>query len=291
MDGATHVSAPVEQRAAEFMSMLLDARIQAIIPSWGGVSAIDLIPHLDFEALAAAEPTWVIGYSDISTLLTPITLRTGMATLHGGNLLDTPYEVPEALMSWIDIALLPAGSTFRQASPGVYRVNNWDDWESTPDVTKHSWNGTGAWLRLDRGQATINATGRLVGGCIETLINLAGTPYLDTLPLLGNADKGLIVYVEASGADATTICRHLHGMRLAGFFDGAQAILVGRTGAPDSPTLTQAEAVHDALGTLDVPIIGNVECGHVPPHLPIVNGALGHLVFNDQEQYLEQTLL
>jgi muramoyltetrapeptide carboxypeptidase len=41
---------------------------------------------------------------------------------------------------------------------------------------------------------------------------------------------------------------------------------------------------------LGVPIIGNVECGHVPPQLPIVNGALGQLVFNDHEQYLSQTL-
>ena len=79
-------------------------------------------------------------------------------------------------------------------------------------------------------------------------------------------------------------------MRLAGFFDGAQAILVGRTGAPDSPALTQREAVLDALGMLRIPIIGNVECGHVPPQLPIVNGAKGHLVFTETDQYLGQEL-
>jgi muramoyltetrapeptide carboxypeptidase len=173
----------------------------------------------------------------------------------------------------------------------MYRVNDWDPWESTPDVTKHSWNGNGTWERLDRGQDPVNVTGRLIGGCIETLINLAGTPYFDTRQLREQSGNALIVYVEASGVGATTICRHLHGMRLAGIFQGAQAILVGRTGAPDSPTLTQSEAVVDALGMLGVPIIGNVECGHVPPQLPIVNGALGRLVFNGNEQFLEQTLL
>nr|WP_205164062.1 S66 peptidase family protein [Arthrobacter roseus] len=291
MDGARHVSAPVEQRAAELMRMLLDPHIRAVLPPWGGATAIDIIPHLDFDALANAEPTWFIGYSDISTLLTPITLRTGMATIHGSNLMDTPYKVPESLMSWIDIASMPAGSSFRQSSPGVYRVNDWNPWETTPGVTQHSWNGEGTWERLDQGQDEVDVTGRLIGGCIETLTNLAGTPYLDTMRLRGSADETLIVYIEASGAEATMICRHLHGMRLAGFFDGAKAILVGRTGAPDSPTLTQSEAVLDALGTLGVPIIGNVECGHVPPRLPIVNGALGHLVFNEQDQFLEQTLL
>ncbi|UIK87642.1 S66 family peptidase [Arthrobacter polaris] len=289
LDGTSHISAPVKQRAEELMRMLWTP-IKAVIPPWGGESAIDLIPHLDFDALALAEPTWFVGYSDISTLLTPITLRTGMATLHGSNLMDTPYGIPEPLMSWIDIASLPAGTTFRQASPGIHRVNDWDDRENTPEVSHHVWNGDGLWERLDQGQADVNVRGRMIGGCIETMVNLAGTPYLNTKAFRDAQNDSLIVYIEASSVAATTICRHLHGMRLAGFFDGATAILVGRTGAPDSPTLTQAEAVLDALGTLGVPIIGNVECGHVPPQLPIANGAQGHLFFNEKEHYLEQTL-
>ncbi|WP_404285951.1 S66 peptidase family protein [Glutamicibacter arilaitensis] len=291
MDGSTHVSAPVEQRAGELMRMLLDPKIRAVVPPWGGVTAIDLIPHLDFNALASADPTWLVGYSDISTLLTPITLRTGMATLHGSNLMDTPYRVPESLMSWIKIASLPAGTSFRQTSPGVHRVNDWDDWESKPKITEHTWNGTGAWERLDNGRNDVNVTGRLIGGCIETVVNLAGTPCLNTEALRRGQGGSLIIYVEASSVEATTICRHLHGMRMAGFFDGAKAILVGRTGAPDSTTLTQNEAVLDALGILGMPIIGNVECGHVPPQLPIVNGAQGHLVFNEKDRYLEQKLV
>ncbi len=290
LDGTTHISAPVEQRAEELMRMLLDPTVKAVIPPWGGETAIDLMPHLDFEALTLAEPTWFVGYSDISTLLTPITLRTGLATLHGSNLMDTPYGVPDPLMSWLEIASLPAGATFRQASPGVHQVNDWDDWENNPGVTEHEWNGKGPWVRLDQGRAGVDVAGRLIGGCIETLVNLAGTPYLNADALREAAADSLIVYVEASGVAATTICRQLHGMRLAGFFDGAKAILVGRTGAPDSPALTQAEAVLDALGMLGIPIIGNVECGHVPPQLPIVNGALGRLVFSEKEQYLEQML-
>ena len=291
MDGSTHVSAAAEQRAGELMRMLLDPTIKAIVPPWGGATAIDLIPHLDFDALASAEPTWFVGYSDISTLLTPVTLRTGMATLHGSNLLDTPYRVPESLMSWIDIASLPAGTSFKQASPGVYRVNDWDDWENKPEITENTWNGTGAWEQFDNGLDEVSVSGRLIGGCIETMVNLAGTPYLNSEALRNDHSGSLIVYIEASSVDATTICRHLHGMRLAGFFDGAKAILVGRTGAPDSATLIQTEAVIDALEMLGIPIIGNVECGHVPPQLPIVNGAQGHLVFNDKDQYLEQALV
>lgn len=290
MDGAGHISAPAEERAAELMRMLLDPAIKAVVPPWGGDTAIDLISLLDFETLLRAEPTWLVGYSDISTLLAPLTLLTGMATLHGGNLMDTPYEVPGGLMSWIEVASLSAGAKFRQSSPGIFRLNDWDDWENNPQAAHHAWNGKASWERFDSAGEPVDVRGRLIGGCIETLVNLAGTPYLDSSKLLVGAEDSLIVFVEASGVEATTICRQLHGMRLAGFFDGAQAILVGRTGAPDSPTLTQREAVMDALGMLRIPIIGNVECGHVPPQLPIVNGAKGHLVFTETEQYLGQEL-
>lgn len=135
------------------------------------------------------------------------------------------------------------------------------------------------------------AEGRLIGGCVDVLCNLAGTRYLD-VPAFARerSPEGLLVYVEVCESDAFTTCRQLHGMRLAGFFDGANTILVGRTGAPDRPSLSQHEAVLDALGSLNVPIIADVECGHVPPYMPIVNGAHGRVVHTASRSELTQTL-
>ena len=79
-------------------------------------------------------------------------------------------------------------------------------------------------------------------------------------------------------------------MRLAGFFTGANVVLVGRTQAPNTDSLTQHEAVLDALGSLAVPIIADVECGHVPPYLPIVNGARGHVSYTKDRNELTQAL-
>ena len=74
--------------------MLLDPAIRAVVPPWGGVTAIDILDQLDWEALTAAEPTWLVGYSDTTTWMLPFTLRLGWATLHGANLMDTPYATP-----------------------------------------------------------------------------------------------------------------------------------------------------------------------------------------------------
>ncbi|MFH7336142.1 S66 peptidase family protein [Streptomyces sp. KHY 26] len=287
MDGTTHVSAPAAERAAELTDMLTDPTIRAVVPPWGGETAIDLMPHLDFEAIGRAEPTWVVGYSDMSTVLTPLTLLTGVATVHGNNLMDTPYRVPEGLVSWLDVVAAPQGEPFAQIPPGRYRTGGWDDWTRDPEIRDLTLDGEGGWTRLD-GDGDVDVEGRLIGGCVETVAPLAGSRYLDTSRFAG--DEPLLVYVEACEDNAFTICRHLHGLRLAGFFDRAAAVLVGRTNAPDSPTLTQREAVLDALGPLGVPIIADVECGHVAPHLPLVNGARGRVVHTAARSEIVQTL-
>ncbi|GGW38174.1 hypothetical protein GCM10010503_12810 [Streptomyces lucensis JCM 4490] len=72
------------------------------------------------------------------------------------------------------------------------------------------------------------------------------------------------------------------------FFD--RAVLAGRANAPDSPTLTQHEAVLDALGPLGAPIAAGIECGHVAPYLPLVNGARGRVVHTAARSAIVQTL-
>ncbi|CAL9357643.1 Microcin C7 self-immunity protein MccF [Streptomyces sp. enrichment culture] len=290
MDGSGHLSAPAADRAAELTAMLTDPGIRAVVPPWGGETAIDLLPLLDWDRLRAADPTWLVGFSDVSTLLTPLTLLTGTATLHGNNLMDTPYRVPEGLLSWLDIAAMPEGSGFTQTPPGRHRSGGWDDFHAHPEVREYTLDAAGGWARLD-GDGDVEAEGRLIGGCVETLCNIAGTPYGDVSSFArAHAPEGLIVYVEAAEQDAFTICRNLHGMRLAGFFDAANAVLVGRTAAPDSASLTQHEAVLDALGPLGVPIVADVECGHVPPYLPLVNGARGRVISTPERNEVVQTL-
>jgi muramoyltetrapeptide carboxypeptidase LdcA involved in peptidoglycan recycling len=290
MDGSSHVSAPAAERAGELMRMLTDPGIAAVVPPWGGETAIDLLPLLDWQALREAEPTWVVGFSDISTIITPLTLLTGVATVHGNNLMDTPYRTVQGLSSWLDVVAMKTGETFTQTPPGLHRASGWVDYGTTPGVRELDLDGSGRWRRLD-GDGDVEVEGRLIGGCIETMCNLAGTPYADVTSFAGaEAPEGLIVYVEAAEDDAATICRNLHGMRLAGFFTGANAVLVGRTSAPDTWSMTQDEAVLDALGSLGVPIIADVECGHVPPYLPLVNGARARVVCTRSRNEITQTL-
>ena len=83
------------------------------------------------------------------------------------------------------------------------------------------------------------------------MCNIAGTPYGD-VEAFGreHAADGLIVYLEVAGDEAPTICRNLHGLRLAGWFDHARAILIGRTRAPAHPSCPNARPSSTPSGGL-----------------------------------------
>jgi len=281
------VSAPKSERAAELMSMLTDPSVRAVVPPWGGELAIDLLDQLSWDELADAEPTWLVGFSDLTTLMLPLTLRLGWATLHGSNLMDTPYSPPPGLLHWTAVAA--ATEPFTQTSPGRYRSAGWDDYVGRPAVSRMNLDAAGTWRVL--GGSSLDVSGRLVGGCLETVGPLAATPYGDVAAFgREHASEGLVVYLEACEDGAYTIARTLHSLRYAGWFEHAKAILIGRTSAPDAPDLTQHGAVADALGGLGVPIVLDVECGHVAPYLPLVNGALARVVVDRDRRELTQTL-
>lgn len=298
-DGVT--SAPLQQRVDEFMDMLLDPDVRAIVPPWGGETAIDMVDQLDYDAISSAEPTWVVGYSDIATLITPLTLQTGIATVHGNNLMDTPYQPADGMLSWLDLVMQPQPHEVVQTSTGRYRTSGFDDFgvPASEVCTQFTLDAQQPWQVLTSrdqqrlaSQGQVAYRGRLIGGCIETLVNLAGTKYLDVDAWRERFVPGepLIVYVEAAEHDAGTICRNLHGMRLSGFFDHATCILVGRTRAASLGDFSQKDAVVDALGMLDVPIIADVDCGHCVPYLPLVNGALAEVSFDGHVGTVTQQL-
>lgn len=279
------VSAPKAQRAAELTGMLTDASIRAIVPPWGGAgTALDLLDQLDYEAIAETEPTWVVGYSDSSTWMVPLTLRSGLATLHGDNLADTPYQTPQGLAHWLDLAM--SQGWVEQSDSGITA-----SWNPVSDATATRWRDPTP-RRWDlHGAATLDAAGTLIGGCIEVMSAIVGSPYGD-VRAFGRENRPLIVYLEAAEQSAFDICRYLHQLRYAGWFDSAVAVLIGSTRAPagvGDGGLTQRAAVLDALGGLGLPIVFDMEIGHVPPHLPLLNGAHARIVIDDTSRKITQS--
>jgi muramoyltetrapeptide carboxypeptidase len=77
---------------------------------------------------------------------------------------------------------------------------------------------------------------------------------------------------------------------MARWFERATAVLLGRSAGPDADGFTQDDAVADALGSLAIPVIYNIDIGHKPPQLLIVNGATATVRYGTQGNSIVQRL-
>ena len=262
---------------------------RAVLPPWGGKLAIEIVKGTDWKALAE-DPTWFVGWSDISTLLLPLTITTGVATIHGGSLMDEPWELPAGFHRWTEVAALPEGASFTQTAAPYRRSRPWSDWDEEPLGRAEAYEEPTAWTSLHA--EDVELRGRLLGGCLETVSLLAGSSFGDLSGFARrHAPEGLIVYLEVVDSDAVSVLRMLWALRLAGWFDHANGILIDRTTAPDTAELTQREAVERALGDLDIPVILDFDTGHQPPQMPLVNGALAEVELVDGHGWITQHLI
>ncbi len=272
-------SAPAAARAAELMRLLLRDDIAAVIPPWGGELAIELLDRLDWAALQAARPKWLLGYSDTSTLLLPITLRLGWATAHGPGLMDLAPGQADPLTRHAMAALAhAAGDRFVQQQSSHWQLK-WTDFADVPDTTYQLTEPT-IWRPLDSAQQ-VHFGGRLIGGCIDTLMHTAGTPFGDVRSFIGaNADTGVVLYLENAAQSPTDLVRALHRLRWAGWLDGIAGLLVGRSAAPDTSDplqLRYADALRSTLSSLRCPVLLDADIGHRPPQMVLINGAVAQV--------------
>lgn len=277
-------SAPAKQRAVELQTMMQDDSIDMVIPPWGGELFIELLAHLDFDTF---QPKWILGYSDTSGLLLAMTLTTGIATAHGTNFIDLRGEyVDDTTAMWSQCLQTEKGGTITQSSSKLYQ-EEWKFDDPSPDVfhfTKPTY-----WKSMPN--QPINITGRLLGGCIDIIRHLIGTPYGDVRRFQEKfiSNEPLIWYVENCHLYTTDLRRTLIQMKLAGWFDHCAGILFGRSDANQPIDNYGIEDVYqDLLHELQVPIIYDIDCGHLPPQITFINGAYAEITVLDGKGTVKQ---
>ncbi len=218
----------VARRARELEEMFLRDDVRAIVCARGGYGANYLLPELDLEKIKA-HPKIVVGYSDITSLLTYFADASGLITFHGPMAAkDWAHEDGVDLASW-QAAL--SGAT--------------------------SWNVP---LNEDvSGLADGEAEGVLYGGCLSILVASLGTPY-------DIKTDGTILFLEDLAAKPYQIDRMLMQLKLAGKFDEVRGIVFGEMldcMQTASQGYTLQEVVMRVVGDLGVPVAFGVRSGHV----------------------------
>jgi len=272
---AKHVSGSREARAKDLLALWRAPEVKAIVPPWGGELLIHLLPHIDFEEMARSQPKWILGYSDTSTLLFAMTTLTGMATAHGTNLMDmVPGQTGTLSRRWQDVLATGHGGRVELHSSNAYQIKG-PRWEHEP-AAKFNLTEPTRWRCMINGREveSIRFQGRIIGGCLETLSPLVGTPYGNFSGLKDRLKpEGVVLFLESCGSYPGQACRMLWHMRLAGWFDNLAGLIIGRPSGEDSQEFSHLDALHDVFDDTEIPVIFNADIGHLPPQMTIVNGA------------------
>ncbi|UIP29699.1 S66 peptidase family protein [Photobacterium sp. TLY01] len=293
-ESADHVSAPAAVRAKELMAFLLDDRVDAILPPWGGELAMELLPLLDLDILRHAKPKWLVGFSDISTISSVLTARCGWASLHCANLMQLHPDVTDPLNRAIfSLLSLPASESLTLQQSSCYEVAS-ANYAKEPEAS-FTFTQPTQWTVLPVNDAakSVAFSGRLIGGCLDTIGLLSGTEYLNLPQMKAQyAQDGLILFLENAELSPTAMARMLMTMKFNGVFDAVNGVIFGRDGSPLShgKSLSHAQVIEQVLGDLSVPVILNADIGHLAPNMPIMNGAVADVQMTNGKAWVQQTL-
>lgn len=266
-------SAPAIKRAEEFNNMKSNDEIDIIIPPWGGELLIEILEYIDFSNI---QTKWILGYSDVSLLLLAMTLTTGIATAHGTNLVDLRGEYSDDTTAmWQSVLSLKKGESILQHSSNQYQ-KEWQFDNPTPYVfnftEKTKWQTTS--------DHRVNIQGRLLGGCIDTIRHLIGTKFGNVQSFQETHIQGesIVWFFENCELSTTDLRRSLVQMKLAGWFTNCSGMMFGRSAANTSVGNYTIEDVYQELSKeLQIPIIYDMDCGHVPPQITLINGAYAEI--------------
>ena len=132
----------------------------------------------------------------------------------------------------------------------------------------------------------IRMKGRLLGGCMDCLQNLIGTPY-DRVKAFNEAygKDGIIWFLESCDLNVFDIRRAMWQMDQAGWFSNTAGFLIGRPlcFGEEMMGMDQYRAILSTAEKYKVPVIMDADLGHLPPAMPIVNGALAEITYEEKQ--------
>jgi muramoyltetrapeptide carboxypeptidase len=237
------------QRTRDLQTFLDDPDISAIIASRGGYGTIRIIDELDFRKFKA-HPKWMIGFSDITILLSHLLAELNTQSIHGQMPKTFDDASPESLES------------LRKALFG--------------EVLSYEYNSE---FRNRAGEAT----GVLIGGNLTLLVNTEGSP-----SAIDYTDK--ILFLEDVGEQEYAIDRMMRMLKRSGKLSRLKGLIIGAfTGikTEDVPFGSSPEQlIMEIVEEYDYPVCFNFPVGHIDDNRALVIGKTAKLTVGHKKVVL-----
>jgi muramoyltetrapeptide carboxypeptidase len=233
-----------ELRARELNELFIDKSVQGIFCAKGGWGCARLLDNIDYFNVRT-NPKVMMGFSDITSLLVALQVRTGLVTFHG----------PVGNSGWNDFStgylksvLMNKELTFYPPGPK----------ENDVPVVFHPG----------------KAKGILVGGNLSVIAGIIGSTYLPDW-------KNKILFLEETEEEPYSIDRMLTQLKLAGVFKGLSGIIVGKCvkceAEEPSQSFTFMEVLEQHIKPLSIPAYYGSMIGHIENKFTVPIGVLAEM--------------
>lgn len=265
-------------RAKELDSLIKDKEIYLIMCASGGDFLIEILPFVNYKNIQE-NPKWLMGSSDPTSILYLITTAFDIATIYGFNAHSFDqtilHECQENAFKIIE------GNLIVQNSFKFYekeRPKNANKYNTTEKVYWENLNGD------------VDITGRIIGGCLDSLRDLPGTRFDYTKKFIEKyKEDGIIWYFDVFSLTTENFYMALIQLKESGWFKHVKGVIVGRVKIPGGYTdLTYQEALKKIFK--NIPVIFNADIGHTVPKMTIINGSIAHITSNDGKGKIELRL-
>jgi muramoyltetrapeptide carboxypeptidase len=219
-----------EERASELMSFFADPTIDGIIAMRGGWGCARLLEKLDYSVIQS-NPKVLMGFSDITSLLNAIYIKTGLVTFHG----------------------LVGVNTWNEFSTTVFNRVICDA-ESCSFPTEQ--NAVKNFVTINKGKAQ----GKLFGGNLSVISGLVGSPYFE-LP------ENSILFLEETNEEPYVVDRLLTHLKLAKIYQKLKGVIFGYCSKclAENPeqSMPTIDVIREHFSSLKIPVSYGSPIGHV----------------------------
>lgn len=295
MESGLGISNTPQKCAEEINEYYTSDKNDILISCGGGELMCEILPFVDFDRLAESKPKWYMGYSDNTNLTFLLTTLCDTASVYGpcaGSFGMEPWH--KNLYDAMDIL---TGKKLKVSAYDGFEAESLKD-ELHPLM---SYNITEKRIhkvippagKLNAGGGIydgppLSFSGRLLGGCMDCLVNLTGTRF-DRVREFNERYKndGIIWFIEACDLNVMSIRRAMWQMEQAGWFQYVKGFIFGRPAAfgQEMMGVNQYNAVSETASRYNVPVIMDADIGHVSPMMPLICGSMAQVTVsgNDME--------
>jgi muramoyltetrapeptide carboxypeptidase LdcA involved in peptidoglycan recycling len=258
------------------MQAFLDPSIKGIIANIGGDDALRLIPFLDLDIIHD-NPKVFLGYSD-TTVIHFACLKAGLRTFYGPSVL-TGFAENVAMHDYTVQGIQKTLFSSQKIGAIPDNLDGWTkehlDWANPQHQNiRRVLQPPLAWRFLGSSE---KSTGHLIGGCMDVMMRIKGTPLWANL----NVWEGAILFQETSetGMPPNLLGSFLRSLGAQGILQKLKGILFSKPGGPHvlEEDFCRYETilikVLKEFKDLSFPVVTQMDFGHSDPMWPLPYGA------------------